>query len=301
LAVTLLVLAPVAMSGGLPGLWEYGFAAKGTYVRVGGVSFFDSVRVWLDGVMHVWTAGGLATAVHGGVVALPLVVGVAVAVSARRLDRLGWLLALFACAAWAAAFPRWDRFHMAYALPAHFVTLAYVLSRWPTAVSRPALRQVMAATVMAAAIVVIAQPVVRTWMEERHVSSVAHFRGPLLPAGEAARLAAAAGRLRQATGGQPTFVLDLDAGFWYLASGVSNPTPFDMPARTSVGSTGVSWLLAQLTNGGISRVCIDNGPLDDLALDEVGQWARRHFDEVADVGPCTVFQRARGVPGPEAR
>jgi hypothetical protein len=301
LAVSALVLAPVALSGGLPGLWEYGFAAKGAYVRVGGVSMLDSARVWLDGLGRATTTDGLAAAVHGAVIALPALVLVAAGLSARQLDRRGWVLALFTCAAVATAFPRWDRFHMAYALPVHFVTLAYLLSRWPTVVNRPAMRQLTAAAVLVAGLLVIGQPVVRTRLEGRRVSALPHFRGPLLPPGEAARLAAAAGRLRLAADGQPTFVLDLDAGFWYLASGLSNPTPFDMPARTSVGSTGVSWLLAQLMNGDISRVCIDNGPLDRLALDEVAGWVRGHFGPGTDVGPCTVFERTRAGRGPEEK
>ena len=286
---TAAVLAPVLASGGLAGLWEYGFAAKGAYVRVGGVSFLDSVRGWLESVSQVPTTMGLAEGLHGIVVVLPIAVLAAVIAAARQLDRRGWMLVIFAAAATATAFPRWDRFHMAYAVPTHLLALSYAVSRHELISQHAGLRRLATAAVLTLVLVVAVQPLVIVAREHRRPASLPFFRGVMMPPAEEARLAAAARRLRNAAAGRPVFILSTDAGFWYLSSDVDNPTPFDIPVATAVGSSGATWLRTELAHGGIDQVRLDNGPPNRLTLDAVRSFARDHFEPGPDIGPCTIF------------
>ena len=104
-------------------------------------------------------------------------------------------------------------------------------------------------------------------------------------------LLAGADRLREAARGQPVLLLSPHAGFWYVASGVSNPTPLDAPHRTAVGRNGIPLLLHQLTSGAIDRVCVDNGPPDAQTLTEVVLHIHTHFARGPNLGPCTMFDR----------
>jgi hypothetical protein len=124
----------------------------------------------------------------------------------------------------------------------------------------------------------------------RRPSTLPHFRGPLVTEDTEHRLAEKARALADASGGKPVFVLSTDAGFWYLASGVKNPTPFDIPTMTSVGQSGVAWLLTQLSSRSLMQVCVGNGPPTPLELAEVERYVRGHLQEGPDLGPCTVYR-----------
>ncbi len=293
LVAATIVLLPVALSGGLPALWEYGFAAKGSYLRVGGVPWTRSLDDALQALIQPGSIAASAAAGHHLVVALPLAVLIVAAARARRLDRLDWLWVLVAGTATAVALPRWDRFHMAYAVPVHLVALGRMARHVPWARPGPLVRRSAAAALVAALLLVAARPVAILAWGDRRPASLPHFRAAFLEPAREVGLADSAARLRTAARGGPVLLLTMEAGFWYLASGIRNPTPFDIPARTSVGSGGVSWLLAQLENGQIETVCLDNRPPDSLTLAEVDAYVRRHFARGDDVGPCTIHRAAR--------
>lgn len=289
LAATI-VLLPVTLSGGLPALWEYGFAAKGSYLRVGGVPWTSALGDALQTVVQPGSVLGSAAAGHHLVVALPVAVVVVVLAGVRRLNRRDWLWVLFAATATAVALPRWDRFHMAYAVPVHLVALGRMARHVPWARPGPLVRRGAAAALAVTLLLVAGRPAAILAGDDRRPASLPHFRAAFLEPARDAQLAESAGRLHTAAQGGPVLLLTMEAGFWYLASGTSNPTPFDMPARTSVGSGGVSWLLAELESGTIRTVCLDNGPPRRLTLVEVDTYVRRHFSRGEDVGPCTIHR-----------
>jgi hypothetical protein len=279
----LLVLAPVVRSGALAAFWDYGFAAKGAYLSIGDVPFTDSLRALLASAASLPSPSAALGLLHDAVVLLPIATLLIVVFTARRLDRTDWMFVLFAATATLAALPRWDRFHMGYAVALHLIAIA----RIATYDSGRALRWLvfmMAATVAA-------QPLV-TLARGHRLNTMPHFRGALMEPAEAASLTASAAKLAQASDGRPVFVLTPHSGFWYLASGVRNPTPFDTPHRTAVGSSGIPWLIEQLHTGAIDRVCVSRGSPDAQTLTEVADYVRARFVEGANAGPCTMFQRS---------
>ena len=298
------VLLPVLMDGGLPALWEYGFAGKGAYVRLGGVSYIDSLSGWIHQIGRLPAPSAALELAHGLVLILPVAVVLFAAHRWQRLDTANAVLIVFSAAAVAAAYPRWDRFHMAYAVPVLLVTLISLQStamRAAPAIRRSLVRLSPIITILLFGMVL--GPLVAAYAggDTREVSMLPHFRGPWVTSETARYLAESAHSLAQASGKRPTLVLSTDAGFWYLTSGLNNPTPFDVPSVTSVGRPGVSSLLTQLSTGHLDQVCLDNRRRD-LALLEVEAYIRTHFLPGPDVGPCTMYRMdyadSRAAQGP---
>ena len=219
-------LLPVGLSGALPGLWEYGFAGKGAYLRLGGLSYFDSLGAWLGSVSDLPAPSAALTLLQGTILALPLILVLVTMARIRALDPVGRVLVLFALAATMSALPRWGRSHVSHAAPALLVALMYAI-RLP---DLPSVRRARSSplapwTALVACVSLLAlQPAVSLARGEYQASALPHFRGVGLANDEERVLAEAATDLAAEAGGRPLFVLSLEAGFLYLTSGVRNPT-----------------------------------------------------------------------------
>ena len=296
-SAALLTLVPVILGGGLPGLWDYTLAGKGSYVRLGGVAYTESLSRLIGQARRLPAPAAVMELAHGLVLIIPISVALAGAWRWRRIDSANRVLVVFAAAAVATAFPRWDRFHMAYAVPVLLLTLVALFGRAPLSggLARSAGRSswLAAAALFGLAAVDPVMAIVGT--DAMHSSRLPHFRGPMIAADTERRLAASTRAMIDAAEGPSMFVLGTDAGFWYLATGLRNPTPFDIPAKTSVGRTGTESLLGRLSSGRLTPVCVAN-QRELLGLTEVEAFIQRQMRKGPDVGPCTVY-RSRSQNG----
>jgi hypothetical protein len=291
-----LVLLPVVLSGAGPAFWEYAVAAKTTYLSVGGMSYTAGIDGWLSNLSRLPSPEAAAGLVRGLSLVLPALALAAALAARRRLDDRARLAVLFSAIAVATAFPRWDRFHMGYAVPLHLAALVHVAAAagWR---ARSLLRPASAAAVTAAVLLTLVRPVAAIVGRGRDVSRLPHVTGVLLRPAEQARIEAALARFRAVAPPAETFLLTFEAGYWYLAADLRNPTPFDFPVVTAIGSAGEPWLLARLADGRIGAVCVDLD-MRDLALRDVAAFVAGAFERGPDLGPCTMFQApARPVPG----
>ncbi len=91
--------------------------------------------------------------------------------------------------------------------------------------------------------------------------------------------------------GASPFLLTYDAGSLYLASGLRNPTPFDLPAGTAMGRHGEQQVIAAVEAGRIRSVCVntrwpgDNAPLQLIA------YVKGHLRRGEPMGSCVMYQR----------
>lgn len=292
------VLAPVVLSGALPEFWDYGFANKGSYLRLGGKSYLDQLTAL--GRLVRGLPGGLLQTTLQAVVLLPALAVVATAATWPRARagerRRAVAVAAFLVAGLLAVYPRADSAHLADAAPVCAVAVAYAASRWAPALPR-ARRTALAATfggLLLATLATVGWAAVTITSPDHGALAVPHFGGVPLPSDERARLSEQV-RALDALGPDhlPVFLLSREAGFGYLSTGLSNPTPFDYPVATAFGRHGQADTMGAVRQGRIASVCRDpaiDDPLRPAALDS---FVTGRLRPVGDIGPCWLYVAGR--------
>jgi hypothetical protein len=293
-----LALVPVAATGGLPKLWEYGFAAKGAYTDRGAISYRLGVDLQLSLVRR--PVDGLVDAGNAVVHAYDLVLyalvpaalaALVVAWARSRGEERGRVLVvgLFAVAAAAAIFPRADTAHLSFVFP------VLLLAGWYAArllVDAPGLRVAAAVVLVALAPVVVARaawPPLQLAQGDTGFSGLPNARGVLVEPAVEEEIEAAAARLRAATG--PVFLGTPEAGILYLTSGLENPTPYDFPVATALGRHGEAALAAAVEGGRFETVCVDFGLEGPLVPDRLAAAIDRTLEPGDDLGVCRLYVR----------
>lgn len=235
-------LAPVWLSGGAEGLWEYGFAAKGNYAQNASVwpDYAQLMpRASWDWLKH-WPVACTLFAAIAPLLARLLRPGDAVA------SRLGW----FAFLGLAALGPRYYISNLSQIVLFTVPAAAYLLARvkWPwRPVPIPSLVLApVAVGSLAMAIGVYAVPLAEIARGElvagRSLSP--HYAGIYLPATQVIAVRSSAAALRAS--GRPVFFESSYAGLLYLVSGRRNPTPYDYPLSSAFGRHGERRLTGML-------------------------------------------------------
>ena len=107
-------------------------------------------------------------------------------------------------------------------------------------------------------------PALQAIDRDAHLSTLPHMRGVLLDPARERRIGRTADSLAEAGAGGALFLATPEAGFYYLVSGVENPTPYDFPLATAFGRTGQAVLSERIRAGGIDAVCLGYRRLGDL-------------------------------------
>ena len=295
-AVTLI---PVFATGGLGKLWDYGFAAKGSFADRARVSYFEGFGEHLDTIR---TAGsGLANRMNGvvrgyelaGYVLVPLVL-LAVALAWKRTAgpariRIA-VLGLFTLAAAVPIFPRADFTHLGFMLPVFVVA---GLGACKVLLPERRLRTASIVVLAVLAPVLIARslgPIVLLADGARPLSSLPHARGVLVDSAEEDEIVAAAAALEREP--RPVFLATSEAGMLYLASGIENSTPFDYPLATALGRDGEERLAEDVERGRFATVCVDFGDEPGLVPERLAAAIDRSLTPGEDLGVCRVYRRA---------
>lgn len=297
-AVALALLSPIVVTGAVGPFLDYVFINKTAYVTLASRPYLAQLAAQLASE-PLSAPKALGSIFYTGLWLLPPVaLGAAgVALARRRLSSRAALVAVFATLAVATAYPRFDRVHLA---PSALLTIPTLVAALPGAlapgtawlgVARFVARLALAVGLLGFVVVPEAVP----WLARGHVmSTLPGFRGPLVRAGEHERLSESARRLREFSGSAPTFVLGSRAGFLYVASGVTNPTPFDYPTAVSVGRFGEDRLVEAVATGRISQVCAEplRGPEHELP--RLRAAIEAHLTRGSDLGLCVAYRRADG-------
>jgi hypothetical protein len=268
-AVTILVHLPVYLSGGLPGLIDYGFTNKTQYVRFASVSYTDGIRWLWDSFCWLFSSAHLSKHLRGVYWALPfllpfvtfpsLVAAHLFGPKDRRASSIAAML--FAAAGFVGVFPRCDRVHLSFVVPHLLLGLSCagqgVSLPWPGRPWKLAGRALVFVWLGVGLGLKIVQPAVALLSGERGLSILPHYRGTPVVATRDLSWKRKAEALARASGGAPTFLLSPRAGFLYLASGIRNPTPFDYPIITGLGLDGEQKLIRALSRGDVGVVGIE--------------------------------------------
>ena len=283
----LVVLVPVALQGGLGDLVDMGFRNKETYLRIASISYLDTLhaaygdlrlgRPFESPLAWLWDTSAVLLPV---VATVALVLGLALG----RHDRRGLVVAgAYGAAAFAGAYPRMDYVHLAAAAPCLVVVVAGSWAQLPRSVGRRADGLAFALTTA-----VVGAFLLATIRAGGHltVSSLPHLEGVRVqPEVEAI------GRQWQAglAPASMVFVVRQDAGFAYLVSGAANPTRFDYPATSSLGSQELGEIRVGIADGKIANACIGGPPgfLEPIAVDIL---VERTMHPVRSTDRCDLYR-----------
>lgn len=273
-----LCLVPVARRGGFGDYVLRAFVNKATYLATGRLwprqalaEVARSGRTGSHGIERL----GLAVAVSPFVLLLVLPAAIAsdgvlalsaaLPAAARGPALVGLALSV---AALAGLCPRADPPHLRGTVPTALLGVALSLqaldvarSWWPPppAVTWAAAVPLAAWTLtalVASLDTVHRIPLPEGWFDR----AVPFFRGLPVLRREAGISPADGHGLREFTGGV-VFLLRPDAAFWYLASGLTDPTPYDYPYASVFGPTGQAETIDAIKRGDIRWVC-SPGPME---------------------------------------
>ncbi|MFO0983874.1 MAG: hypothetical protein U1E76_19485 [Planctomycetota bacterium] len=272
-------LAPVMLSGAMRAFADYAFQNKQVYVRVAGVAY----------------AAGITSSLQALVFATPpiavLLSIVALCAARATARRTGIVVLGFALAALASVYPRADLDHVVHVVPVAMIACWWAATQFKLALPIGTAR--VAAMVIAGVAIAleIAMPALRLWSRGCTLAALPHFHGMPLARARHDALQKNVRDLRAAAGDQPAFLLSRHAAFYYLATGLENPTPFDYPAATAFGQRGVRDVAHQLACGRIALVCMDAHWHDALSPVLLEEYVARTLRAAAATGAGVIYRR----------
>lgn len=296
-SVLALLLLPVWISGGGPKFADYAFLNKRTYADVAGVSYFYQLGRILPFFASP-TISNFVAAFRGVAYLLPPIVLVMLTVKSslpRAEQARSAALLFFSGSAVLAALPRVDWYHFASAVPMLLIGLVDGIG----VVARPLPKSWTRLAWATISIGLLAAACVEAGSLRRNlgasglsVSGLPHFWQGLFTASRFEAIRSYSNELKQAAGNQPLLILTPDAGFYYLVSGLRNPSPYDYPLVTAFGTNGEAELVGRLARHEIPLVCLNalagthTESLRPLILET---YVETHLHRERDIGLCTLY------------
>lgn len=292
-ATVAVVAAGVWISGGWAQFLEYGFTAKGKFLAVGfplsaTVARFTSgmrdAPTWTYQLRLVYSF----LALGAGFGCLALVAAAWLRVRGGQRQEMNFV-ACFAAAAALTLYPISDLSHLAYAIPV-------LLAGASMALARMGLGQRWARTAallwfVPATLWIALSPFLFAATGKVALMRLPHYRGVPMRTTDYYPLLRKVNALRQAVdAGHRPYLITMHAGFYYLATGLVNPTPFDYPAASALGRHGESHLIDALRRREIPEACLDpeyEGIF--LAPRVLPPFVRREMRPLQDLGACRLY------------
>lgn len=290
-AASALMAAGVWISGGWTQFVNYGFTNKGKFLATG-FPLSASLAVFLSEMREVatWTYklrvaySFLAFAV--GFICLGLVA--VVWLRARKQRGEMNFVAGFAVAALLTIYPISDLSHLAYAIPVLLAAAAMAAHIG----FRP--RWVYSAAILwfvPAALWIAVSPAFFAATGKTVMMRLPHYWGVLMRTSDYYPLVGKVNALRNAMqAGHLPYLITMDAGFYYLATGLPNPTPFDYPAAPAFGRHGESQVIDALRRRRIPEACLDHEYESFFQAPRVlPPFVRREMRPLGELGACTLY------------
>ena len=298
-AITVAVsLAPVALTGGIPGLLDYGFVAKGKYLSLGGASYFQPLTAAAAATLHPlrpWSAHTLIQSMP--FIAAPAVAtGLAAVWAAGRSEARGvaTIVLLFFCAAAVALYPRADAFHMVFVVPAMLVAASYTVRGLRRLVKESYLNRLASFTRAVVALSVfflVARAAVALVWPRFVWSTIPHVGWVRLEKTIHGRLSRNIKAVAELPRDGRTLILGGHAAFYYLTTGTRNPSAFDYPYVTTFGTRGEPALIESIRSGEVLRVCIDPTGEETMMPHRLNRVVVSEMTLVRSLPFCPLYQR----------
>lgn len=294
-AFTLLLLAPVLFSDAAPAFADYVLLNKTRYVQLALDRFAPAVELRKQ-LAAAGNFRGLLDLLFSSYLLLlltPLSLGFLAAAfrraAAREPDR-AWPALFFTVAGLSLLVPHALWSHFLNAAPILLLALVYA---WRHLERAPAwLAPAAVAWVVCGWLWVGARPVAHILVTGKWAPAALHpYRGMWMNRALAETFQAKVARLQDAMrAGKRPLLITNDAGGLYLAAGLRNPTPFDLPASTALGRHGEDHLIAALAAGRFPVVCVNDDWPGGAAPSRLIAFVRRHRQPGTDLGSCVLYE-----------
>jgi hypothetical protein len=301
LLVTLVVLVPVWASGGLDKLIAYGFTTQDSFVQVAGIGY-DEAATTLAHFLSGLGSGMLQEQLYWQLLfLLPPIAAIALIGAWLRAGRgeraRATALLAFAAAITLMLVPRATLPHLVYALPLLLIGLTYAGRQLAPGPPMPVVRTLqvgLALWLLLGVGLIVFEPIGHALAGDYTVSRLPHFRGVLIGEDAADDFRTAEKLSGLADDGEAPLLLGTRAGFFYLASGVHDPTPYDDPLVTAFGREGEANVIGALERGQIRLVCRDHdfsstdGPRH-LRPTNLLLYVEQQMKLRRDLGTCSLY------------
>ncbi len=300
-----LMSLPILLDGGWQQFLDYGFTNKSAYLLRARVGYWSGFSELLHADFSLKNLPDLVNnfLLH----ALPLVTlgGLMFSLTARPGNiRMTILVLIYFVATVIGVFPRFDAPHLAYIAPGLLVGFLYswrhLRFSLPEGFAR-FLERSMVFFIAGIMCLLLAKSARLALSTNYHLSELPHFRGVLLKQSVREQLQQVATAMAEdAAKGKRLFLLSPRAGFFYLFSGVRNPTPFDYPLATAMGRHGEEQLIEAIGKGLIDRVWVDERIMEmgPLSPEKLLAYISANLQPCDRVRNFTVYQLAdNSIPG----
>lgn len=300
-ATAAVLMLPVVLTGGLPRLAEFGLSGMGEYLTRGGMWYFKPLYSLVELTHNPGSIGAMRW-VNAAVpfllplFLLPMLVGVYV--RAERADRATLIaVAAFTAAAMATLYPRSDPQHMIFVAPMVVIAIRYCwreLTRDTTTLWIPFVSSVAFGGVCAGLIMMTASALGRVRSPDYVWSRLPDHRGLLEPRMVHDGLEKNLRNLDVLPRDGRTFFIAPYAGFYYMVGGLRNPTPYDYPYAVALGKNGVAEIESDIRDGGIARVCVDEGGIPQLKAYDLEDYVEANMVRQPVPAFCDQYTRRPG-------
>lgn len=235
-----------------------------------------------------------------GLAPLAAVVGAVAIVRTQSVVRGRLLMVvLFALASAVLAFPRAD--HMPWVLPLPLALLIGSAAQTiaPLRKARPVLMTALATCSLGFAVTWLALALFLDGSTVRHLAVVGTgpFQGALEPPDRWRNAMLEAAEIRGQVGSdRRVLILRLEAGFYYLAADLHNPTRYHYPDAYEFGTAGLADVTGKLVSRAITYTCIGRDYPPELEPAPVIAAVRAHSHFVAKLSACDLWRT-----GPDPR
>ena len=298
IATVLLTLVPVHMLGGLEHLVEYFIVEREAYIRTSYVPYHVGIGLFLQLAGRAVTIADLFEVVRYSLFLIQptaLLLLIIILVQAHGEDQIrAAILLAFSVGAFLGVFPRSDLPHLVFLSAMVLVGMVYAGDRL---FCSPMVRRLLSGVFVAWMGVGLGSAV---WESARRVLSedyallrLPHFEFVMLRRSEIAQLQRNREALVAAANRAPVFLLTSDAGFYYLVSGIRNPTRIDYPLVASMGRDGEERLIAAIRSRHVPLVCVRPYPDPLLRPARLEKYVQTEMHFVSHLGFCDLYQAAR--------
>lgn len=295
------VLLPVWLSGGMQQLISYGVLDVHSYVRASSIPYGAHLNLLIRLLTDPTPWRHVDAIIWQLMFLLPFPTFAVLAWLWLRSDldrrKLVTILLLFIGAAFAGVFPRVDIGHMLPAVPFFVLGLVWACNQIISQCEGRWFKVVRKGFLLAWAMAITCGLMVNIWgliprpgAVPREPCNLPHFRGLLFRADYVEEVRSQAEMLKRYTGGEPTFILNPSAAFYYLLTGMKNPTPYDFPLACAFGRNGEAEVIEGIQQGRIRYVCISPLGSDELAPVQLERYVLEHMEPMRDVGFCTLYR-----------